>query len=98
MKISGENIFFKGTELSKIFHSISEILFVLFRYTYFVRVPQYSVEEYLLDPARKSPELATGCTWQEQFRPRAFEEQHIRFLFHDMISNRTNRKSHSFGF
>lgn len=63
-----------------------------FRYTYFTRVPRYSVEEYLLDCARKHPQLPDASSWQEQFRQRAFEDQHIRYLFQEIISNRTMRK------
>lgn len=80
----------------EIIHWMDRIHSIQFRYTYFGRVPQYSVEEYLLDSTRRCPELATGCTWQEQFRERAFEDQHICSLFHEMISDRSIRKSRSF--
>ncbi len=90
MKKSGEDIFFKGLyQLNKVFY----IKFISFRYTYFIRIPQYSIEEYLSDSILKCNETPPDdYTWQEYFRQRAFQDKHIRLLFNEIISNRTTRK------
>lgn len=66
--------------------------YFLKRYTYYTRVPQYSNEEYLPGSASKSIAPPDGCTWQEYFRQRAFQDKDIRLLLNNIISNRTDRK------
>jgi hypothetical protein len=93
MRKSGECISSKGAfQLNK---SFLDKCFS-FRYTYFTRVIQYSVEEYPLSSALKCIDLPDGCTWREYFRQRAFQDKHIRLLLNDIISNRTTRKFASF--
>lgn len=66
--------------------------FYLKRYKYFQQSIHYSVDEYLPNSALKPHSLPLNdCTWQDTFRQRAIQDQHIRKLFNEILIDRSCR-------